>query len=69
MSISLIYLFRRYNNRQGRFSMLLNRNADGAHIVQAPVITTIAPALQDIFICNGLYEPWPEVWRDLQSFQ
>jgi hypothetical protein len=23
---------------------------------------------RDIFICRGLRRPWPEFWRDFQSF-
>jgi glucan biosynthesis protein C len=45
MSISMLYLFRRYANRQGHFSAFLSRNAYGAYIVQAPVITAVALAM------------------------
>lgn len=40
--ISVLYLFRRYANRQGRFGAFLSRNAYGAYIMQAPVITAVA---------------------------
>lgn len=46
--ISVLYLFRRYADRQGRLSAFLSRNAYGAYIVQAPVLTAVALAMSDL---------------------
>jgi len=48
MCISVLYLFRRYADRQGRLSAFLSRNAYGAYIVQAPVLTAVALAMSDL---------------------
>jgi hypothetical protein len=42
LCLGVLYLFRRYANRQGRFGAFLSRNAYGAYIMQAPVITAVA---------------------------
>ena len=61
ISISILVLFRRYANRQGVVSAFLSRNAYGAYIMQAPVITATALALSSLpyhpllkFILTGL---------------
>jgi glucan biosynthesis protein C len=48
MCISLLYLFRRYADGQDRVSAFLSRNAYGAYIVQAPVLTAVALAMSDL---------------------
>ena len=48
MCISLLYLFHRYADRQGRLSAFLSRNAYGAYIVQAPVLTAVALSMRDL---------------------
>jgi hypothetical protein len=42
LCLGVVYLFRRYANRQGGLSAYLSRSAYAAYIVQAPVITAIA---------------------------
>ena len=46
--IGLVYLFRRYADRQGKLATALSRNAYGAYIVHGFVITAIALAGRDI---------------------
>jgi surface polysaccharide O-acyltransferase-like enzyme len=48
MCIGLIYLFRRYMNRQGRLAKFLSPNAYTAYIIHAPVITFTALALRNV---------------------
>lgn len=48
ISIGLIYLFRRYADRQGRLARALSRNAYGAYVIHGLVITVIALAVRDI---------------------
>lgn len=48
MCIALLYLFRRHTNRQGKIGAFLSRNAYGAYIIQAPVITAVALAMSDL---------------------
>ena len=47
MCIGLIYVFRRYVNRQGRLAKFLSPNAYTAFIIQAPVITAVALVLRN----------------------
>jgi hypothetical protein len=46
MCIGLIYAFRRYLNRRGKVAAVLVPNAYTAYIVHAPVIATLAFAVQ-----------------------
>lgn len=48
MCISILVLFRRFANRQGAVSAFLSRNAYGAYILQAPVITAVALAMSSL---------------------
>jgi hypothetical protein len=48
MCIGVLYLFRRYANRQGRLSRFLAPNAYTAHIVHAPVIVAVALAMRGL---------------------
>ena len=48
MCIGLIYLFRRYLNRQGRLAGFLAPNAYTAYIIHAQVITATALALRNV---------------------
>ncbi len=48
MCIGLIYLFRRYLNRQGRLAKFLSPNAYIAYIIHAPVITFTALLLRNV---------------------
>lgn len=48
MSIGLIYLFRRYLNRQGTVAGFLAPNAYTAYLIHAPVITILAFAARDV---------------------
>ena len=42
MCISVIYIFRRYLNQQGRVANWSSRNAYTAYLIHEPVITSIA---------------------------
>ncbi len=46
--IGLIYLFRRYGDRQGRLLRFLTPNAYTAYIIHGPVIIVIALAVRDV---------------------
>jgi hypothetical protein len=48
MCIGLIYVFRRYLNRQGRLASFLSPNAYTAYIIHGPVITFIALGIRDV---------------------
>jgi glucan biosynthesis protein C len=48
MCIGLIYVFRRYANRQGRLASFLSRNAYTAYLVHEAVIIAIAYAVRDV---------------------
>jgi glucans biosynthesis protein C len=48
--IGLIYAFRRYLNRRGKLANFLIPNAYTAYLIHAPIITTIAVAVQGITI-------------------
>jgi glucans biosynthesis protein C len=48
MCIGLIYVFRRYLNRQGRLAKFLSPNAYIAYIIHAPVITFTALTLRNV---------------------
>jgi fucose 4-O-acetylase-like acetyltransferase len=48
MCISLIYLFRRYGDRQGRLARFLSPNAYTAYIIHGPVITATALAMRSV---------------------
>ncbi len=48
MCIGLIYLFRRYGDRQGRLARFLSPNAYAAYVVHGPVITAVALAMRDL---------------------
>ncbi len=48
MCIGLIYLFRRYMNRQGRLAKFLSPNAYTAYIIHAPIITATALVLRTV---------------------
>jgi surface polysaccharide O-acyltransferase-like enzyme len=50
MCIGLIYLFRRYWNRQGRLAKVLSPNAYIAYIIHAPIITFTALLLRTVDI-------------------
>jgi glucan biosynthesis protein C len=50
MCIGLIYLFRRYANRQGRLVSFLARNAYTAYLIHEVVIIAIAYALRDVML-------------------
>lgn len=50
MSIGLIYLFRRYANRQGPVAAFLARNAYAAYLIHEVVIITLAYAARDIVV-------------------
>lgn len=48
LSIGVLYLFRRYANRQGRLGASLSRSAYAAYIIQAPVITFTALMVRNV---------------------
>ncbi len=48
LCISVLYLFRRFANHQGRLGAYLARNAYGAYIVQMPVITIVVVYMRQI---------------------
>jgi len=48
MCIGLIYLFRRYANRQGRLASFLSRNAYTAYLIHEVVIIAIAYAAREV---------------------
>ncbi len=48
LCLGLIYLFRRYLNRQGRLAKFLSPNAYTAYIIHAPIITFTALALRNV---------------------
>jgi len=48
MCIGLIYLFRRYGDRQGRLARFLSPNAYAAYVVHGPVITATALAMRNV---------------------
>jgi len=50
MCIGLIYLFRRYANRQGTLTRFLSSNAYAAYIIHGVVITVIALAVRDVMV-------------------
>jgi glucan biosynthesis protein C len=50
MCIGLIYLFRRYANRQGKLARFLSSNAYTAYIIHGVVITVIALAMRDVMV-------------------
>ena len=50
MCIGLIYLFRRYANRQGKLAKFLSSNAYTAYIIHGAVITVIALAVRDVMV-------------------
>ena len=48
MCIGLIYLFRRYGDRQGGLARFLSPNAYAAYVIHGPVITAVALAMRDV---------------------
>ena len=48
MCIGLIYIFRRYTNRQGVLARYLSPNAYTAYLIHGPVITILALAARDV---------------------
>lgn len=46
--IGLVYLFRRYANRQGRLAAFLSPNAYTAYLIHGPLITALAYAVRDV---------------------
>jgi surface polysaccharide O-acyltransferase-like enzyme len=48
LTISVIFLFRRYLNRQGKVSGFLIPNAYAAYIIHAPVIVALALAIRNV---------------------
>jgi glucan biosynthesis protein C len=50
MCIGLIYLFRRYGDRQGRLARFLSPNAYAAYVIHGPVITAVALAMRNLAI-------------------
>jgi surface polysaccharide O-acyltransferase-like enzyme len=48
LCIGITYLFRRHANRQGTLARFLGRNAYGAFIIHAPIITFMGLALRDV---------------------
>jgi len=48
LCVGILYLFRRYANRQRGLSLHLSRNAYAAYLVQAPVITAVALLARDL---------------------
>jgi glucan biosynthesis protein C len=48
MCIGLIYVFRRYADRQGRLASFLSRNAYTAYLIHEAVIITIAYVVRDV---------------------
>jgi glucan biosynthesis protein C len=50
MCIGLIYLFRRYGDRQGRLTSFLSRNAYTAYLVHEVVIIAIGYALRGVML-------------------
>lgn len=50
ISISLIYLFRRYLNRQGSVATFLSRNAYTAYLIHPLVLVPVALALQSVML-------------------
>jgi glucan biosynthesis protein C len=48
MCIGLIYVFRRYANRQGRLASFLSRNAYTAYLIHEVVIIALAYAVRDV---------------------
>jgi surface polysaccharide O-acyltransferase-like enzyme len=48
LCLGVLYLFRRYANRQTGLAASLSRSAYAAYIVQAPVITTVALLARDL---------------------
>jgi len=48
MCIGVIYVFRRYLNRQGTLARFLVPNAYTAYIIHGPVITTVAFVARDL---------------------
>ena len=50
MSIGLIYVFRRYANRQGRVAGFLSRNAYAAYLIHEVVIIAVAYAARGVMV-------------------
>lgn len=50
MCIGLIYVFRRYADRQGRLASFLSRNAYTAYLIHEVMIIAIAYAVQDVVL-------------------
>ncbi len=50
MSIALVYLFRRYFNRQGAAAVWLSRNAYTAYLIHPLVLVPVALAVQSIMV-------------------
>ena len=48
LSIGVLYLFKRYANRQGKLGHFLVPNAYTAYIIHAPVIVAVALALRGL---------------------
>jgi hypothetical protein len=48
MCIGLVYLFRRYGDRQGKLARFLSPNAYAAYVIHGPVITATALAIRNI---------------------
>ena len=48
MSITVVYLFRQYANRQGKIMGWLSRNAYTAYLIHEPLITSIALAIATV---------------------
>ena len=50
MCIGLIYLFRRYANRQGKLARFLSSNAYAAYIIHGAVIIVVALAVRNVMV-------------------
>ena len=48
MCIGLVYLFRRYGDRQGKLARFLSPNAYAAYVIHGPVITATALAIRNV---------------------
>jgi hypothetical protein len=48
LCIGVLYLFRRYADRQGRLATSLSRSAYAAYLIQAPLITGVALLFRDL---------------------
>ena len=50
MSITVVYLFRKYANQQGQIAAWASRNAYTAYLIHEPVITSIALAISGVVL-------------------